>query len=75
MLVTKGEKPQRLARLFLENGVSNVDINFVEGARPEITIKGGRFQTVSDSLAAIHEELFKANNMDSLMKAYGTADE
>lgn len=75
MLVTKGEKPQRLARLFLENGVSSIDINFVEGARPEIALKGGRFQTVSDSLSALQQKLFETNNMDSLMKAYGTADE
>ncbi len=70
MVVTKGEKPQRLARLFLENGVSTVDINFVEGARPEIAIKGGRYQTVSDSLGAIRDELFKAAKIDSLMKVY-----
>ncbi len=70
MVVAKGEKPQRLARFFLENGVSSVDINFVEGARPEITVKGGRYQTVADSLGALRDEMFKAAKIDSLMKVY-----
>ena len=73
MVVTKGDKPQRLARFFLENCVSTVDINFIEGARPEIVVKAGQYQTVADSLKAVQDEMYKACNMDSLMAAYGKA--
>lgn len=73
MVVVKGDRPQRLARFFLENCTSTVDINFVEGGRPEIIVKGGQFQTVSDSLKAVQDEMYKACNMDSLMMAYGKA--
>lgn len=75
MIVVKdGDKSQRVAMLFLENGVSDVNVNFVEGGRPEVKIKGGSYQTVADSLGAIQNELFKANNMEELMKNYRTAD-
>lgn len=74
MIAAKAEKPKRLAVLFLENGVSSVDINFAEGKqRPEIVVKGGTYQTVADSLRAVQDEMFKACKMDSLMQAYAKA--
>ncbi len=72
-IVPMAPKARRIAVLFLENGVSSVDITLAEGARPEIVVKGGRYQTVSDSLNAIQDEMFKAVKMDSLMQAYGKA--
>ena len=75
MVATKAERPRRIAVLFLENGVSSIDVNFVEGKRPETIIKGGSFQTASDSLNAVKDELYKACKLDSLLKVYGKATE
>ncbi len=72
MITVNGDNTKRLARLFLENGTSEVNIVFTEGAkRPEVTVKGGRYQTVADSLNAIADKLYKENNMEAQMQAYG----
>ncbi len=73
VVLVHGERPMRLAGLFLENGTSSVDVTFVEKGRPQIVVKGGRYQTVADSLNSVQEQLYKACNMDTLMAVYGKA--
>lgn len=74
MFLADGERPMRLAVLFLENGTSSIDVTFVEKGRPEIVVKGGKYQTTADSLKAVQDEMYKACKMDSLMAAYGKAN-
>ena len=73
MVIAEGERPMRLAVLFLENGTSSIDVTFVEKGRPEIVVKGGKYQTTADSLKAVQDEMYKACKMDSLMRVYGKA--
>lgn len=73
--VKNGEKKERLCVFFLENGMTDINIKLAENERPDVEIKGGAFQTVSDSLNAIRNDLFEKVNMDSLMKVYRTADD
>lgn len=72
--VNDGKKDVRYASIYVEKGKSSVAIKFVEGAKPERTVKGGRYQTVSDSLKAIQSKLNESVKMDSLIKVYSSKD-
>ncbi len=71
MITANGADNKRLAVFFLEDGISEVNVVLVEEGRPEVTVKGGKCQTVIDSLAAIKRDIFAAHKIDSLMKNYG----
>lgn len=72
--VNDGKKDVRYAAIFVEKGKSSVSIKLVEGAKPEKTIKGGRYQTVSDSLKSLQNQLGESVKMDSLIKVYSSKD-
>ena len=40
MFLADGERPMRLAVLYLENGTSSIDVTFVEKGKPECVLKG-----------------------------------
>ena len=70
--VNNGEKDIRYASIFVEKGKSSVKITLTEGGKPVKSIMGGRYQTVSDSLKAIHNQLNESVKMDSLLKIYSS---
>ena len=72
--VNDGKKDIRYASFYVEEGKTLVSIKLIEGLNPEKNIKGGRYQTVSDSLKAIHKRLNESVNMDSLLKVYSSQD-
>ncbi len=72
--VNDGNKDVRFASAYIEKGQTVVKIELVEGQHPQSVIKGGRYQTVSDSLKAIQRELNESVKMDSLMKVYSASE-
>ena len=58
-----------IKRIFLENAKYNVTFDVAEPAKA--VVEGGEIQAFLSSLNAKREELYAANNIDSLMKAYG----
>ena len=72
--VNDGQRDIRYSSVFVEKGKTTVKITLVGNARPEVEIKGGRYQTVSDSLRAIHNDLNASVKMDSLLMVYSSKD-
>ena len=70
--VSDGQKSVRYASLYVEKGKSAVKVSLVAEAKPEVVVKGGRYQTVSDSLKAIQKNLSESVKMDSLLKVYSS---
>ena len=69
-LTFKGEK-KAFTKLFLEN--TKMAVTFDAAAPAEATVTGGEIQAMVAQMNAKREELSKANNLDSLRKAYRTA--
>ena len=68
-ITAQDKNPQRLVKIFLENGASSVNIKFSGSGRAEIYIKGGTYQTFADSLETVRKTLLKKYNIDSLIAA------
>ncbi len=58
-----------IKRIFLENAKYNVTFDVAEPNKA--VVEGGEIQSFITSLNAKRNELYAANNIDSLMKAYG----
>ena len=71
-LAFKGEK-KAFARFFLEN--TKFDVTFDVADPENAIVTGGDIQTMVSQMNAKSEELRKANNLDSLSKAYRNASE
>ncbi len=70
VIASKGDDKGRLAYIYLENGLSDVNIVIAEDGRADVKVKGGRYQTVVDSLSAIKREMMAAHKLDSLMAKF-----
>ncbi len=72
--VNDGKRDVRYSSVFVEKGKTAVKITLVADAHPVVDVKGGRYQTVSDSLKNIHKELSESVKMDSLLMVYSSKD-